>query len=400
MAEPKPKSTGKTIPIADVARPGKSVPADNSKSVIVPNRPMVKDPMVVENAAEAESPPEPSPKLFAKAERKLQPLEQPAADTDLPAADKQDAADEKQPAEADKSEASQPAEPAETAPAGDEAPADKEEPNKDAKKAAEADEAKAAEAAKHQAAVDKLADSKQYYLPINTVEKRRSRRFVLLGVLLSLVLLIAWGDVAIDAGLINSNGLPHTHFFDQQTVTPAAATASPTFKSFTALFSQLTFRYPSDWELISRGSTKTLDIASLNPSQKTDPNSGIAVVFESPSPEPSQGSFTVEYVHYQKLPHKIGGAVYLRDLVCQSQNGKTTHIIVRSSLTNDNTESVGQQLTSIEQSFQNPDGQSSSEFGITAFPMFASVDEAKQFIQSSDYQLARAILLSTMPAKH
>ena len=49
MAESK-KSEGKKI--IDVAHPGKSSPSENSKSVIVNKREIMKDPMVVEDSLE------------------------------------------------------------------------------------------------------------------------------------------------------------------------------------------------------------------------------------------------------------------------------------------------------------------------------------------------------------
>jgi hypothetical protein len=68
--------------------------------------------------------------------------------------------------------------------------------------------------AKHDEAIQQLVDSKQYFLPINAVEKRKTRHFVILGVLLSVLLLLAWGDIALDAGLIQISGIkPATHFF-------------------------------------------------------------------------------------------------------------------------------------------------------------------------------------------
>jgi hypothetical protein len=75
-------------------------------------------------------------------------------------------------------------------------------------------EAEAKQQAEHDAAIQKLVDSKKYFLPINAVEKRRSKRFVAVGVLLSLLLLAAWADIAADAGLISVPGVkPVTHFF-------------------------------------------------------------------------------------------------------------------------------------------------------------------------------------------
>ncbi len=85
--------------------------------------------------------------------------------------------------------------------------------------------------AEREEALQKLTESKKYYLPINTIEKRRSKRFVILGILLSLLLIVAWLDIALDAGLIsNSSNLPHTNFFAATAPAPTSsvAPASPT----------------------------------------------------------------------------------------------------------------------------------------------------------------------------
>jgi outer membrane biosynthesis protein TonB len=75
-------------------------------------------------------------------------------------------------------------------------------------------EDEAAKQAEHDANIQKIVDSKKYFLPINSVEKRRSARFVALGIVLSLLLAVAWVDVALDAGLIHlGNVKPVTHFF-------------------------------------------------------------------------------------------------------------------------------------------------------------------------------------------
>jgi archaellum component FlaD/FlaE len=75
-------------------------------------------------------------------------------------------------------------------------------------------DAEAEAQAKHDAAIQQLVDSKQYFLPINAVEKRRTKRVVVLGIVLSIILALAWVDVALDAGLIHIAGVkPVTHFF-------------------------------------------------------------------------------------------------------------------------------------------------------------------------------------------
>lgn len=272
-------------PIVDVAHPGKSAPSGNSKSVIVSNRPLLKDPMVVaddaktpddspsQNAAtkitvkgpdkpgtqpltaplletetpdasetaaetanpdkpapapkaasEAESKPEPEPepkpetepeaKLKPKHEKVLKPsatntpADEPAAASDAPTPEDKDGKDQpatdKPKPDATENENGDKPETADTDAEG----------QSPTKVSTEQLEAEAAAQAKHQAAIEKLADSKKYYLPINTVEKRRSRRFVAVGIILSLLLIVAWADIALDAGLIQIHGLkPVTHFF-------------------------------------------------------------------------------------------------------------------------------------------------------------------------------------------
>ena len=70
MSEAK-KKTAK--PIADVSHPGKSAPSSTSKPVIVTNRPILKDPMMVDEDTTI------VPVTVSRtAEPKLEPLSQPA----------------------------------------------------------------------------------------------------------------------------------------------------------------------------------------------------------------------------------------------------------------------------------------------------------------------------------
>lgn len=81
----------------------------------------------------------------------------------------------------------------------------------EAEAAAEAD----AEA-ERQAKLQEMVDNKTYYLPITTSETRKARQFVAVGVLLSIVLIAAWLDIALDAGLIHLGNLHAlTHFFSE-----------------------------------------------------------------------------------------------------------------------------------------------------------------------------------------
>lgn len=79
-----------------------------------------------------------------------------------------------------------------------------------------ADKAAIKQAAEHEAAIQKLVDSKQYYLPIKTVEQRRSQRNVIYGVLFTAFLIAAWLNIALDAGLIELGRIqPVTNFFSK-----------------------------------------------------------------------------------------------------------------------------------------------------------------------------------------
>jgi hypothetical protein len=234
----KPKKSKKHI--ADVQEPGTTAPTPTSRPVIVTNRPLLQDPIVVEQADEAVAKPaddQPAAALPSNQKVAIQPLE--AVD-----AEKQDGAGDEEPllpetesvAEADEAEdiaetpESRPAAPdqsPESAPASlnqadqpalaNPTPDDggEQEPGGTPKQTlAKQAEAEAAAQAKHDAEVQEMIDSKRYVLPINAVEKRKSKRFVVLGVLLAVILIIIWLDIALDAGIIKLGGLePLTHFF-------------------------------------------------------------------------------------------------------------------------------------------------------------------------------------------
>lgn len=70
--------------------------------------------------------------------------------------------------------------------------------------------------AERQANLDKIAAAKTYYLPINQVVRRRSKRIAVLGAVLIVVLGLAWLDIALDAQLITIPGVEApTHFFSK-----------------------------------------------------------------------------------------------------------------------------------------------------------------------------------------
>jgi len=224
------KSSGaKPVRISDVAKPGKTAPSASSKPIIVTNRPVLRDPMTVENTSGDKA----SSTTLPLSHLKIAPLsdeaksqltdDKAAADTKTEkAADNAEPAPE--PASADPETDSKPepeaateSAPAETATTDE---PDKEsdlttddEPTKPvpSNQKAEADQAAADQRAKE---LEDLVESRKFYLPINQVEKRRAKRYAWAGILLIILLAVAWADIAADAGIITIPGVkPLTHFF-------------------------------------------------------------------------------------------------------------------------------------------------------------------------------------------
>lgn len=68
--------------------------------------------------------------------------------------------------------------------------------------------------AKQEEEINKLVESKEYFLPINAVERHRSKVIALLGLLLIIVLALVLLDVMMDSGMLHIPGVsPVTHFF-------------------------------------------------------------------------------------------------------------------------------------------------------------------------------------------
>jgi hypothetical protein len=227
--------------IIDVAHPGQTAPPKTSKPVIITNRTILKDPMMVDGEPEASekvpaksvkataptlSPstakaaltkndtPEEPPAPIAEESKKPEPAKNPEPDTEPETKPDEEPEAKPEPA-AEPEEASEPEQPESDPEAETES---EEKTEKDTTAMPSSLEAQAEAAAKaeadHDAGVQKLVDSKQYYLPINSVEKRKTRRFVVLGLLVVILLALAWADIALDAGLIHVDGIqPLTHFF-------------------------------------------------------------------------------------------------------------------------------------------------------------------------------------------
>lgn len=204
MADAKPKDSK----VFDVAKPGKSEPTASSKPIIVTNRPVLKDPMVVGDeqptAVEGENLPVSSTAPLAPPSATritLEPIRH-----DEQAGAKSGEAEPKS-NDADDVEAAKPSE-QQNDTDDEELPAGK------PKTTTEDDEKAAQQAAQRAEELTKLAESQKYYLPINQIEKRRNKRYAVAGALLIVVLILVWADVALDAGIVTIPGIKApTHFF-------------------------------------------------------------------------------------------------------------------------------------------------------------------------------------------
>lgn len=216
MANKKQPVTG----VFDIAKPGRSglAASATTKPVIISNRPVMQDPMMVSDATSNDDRAT-APVLKPTKKVVIQPLHEgvvpeepaaPAPTTPEPVVAKSQLVTAeisiptvKKPEPAPAEEPEQPKEPAEKV-AQPVSPLSK-------------DEQSEADTQKTQARVarlEKLIEDEQYFLPINTVEERRSRRLAILGLILIIVLSLAWYDSALDAGLVpNTYNLPHTTFF-------------------------------------------------------------------------------------------------------------------------------------------------------------------------------------------
>lgn len=259
MSNEKPKSSAAASKkVFDVARPGKSSASPTSKPIIITNRPVLKDPMMASGPAgvpPVEDKPVPSkPSTRIKIAPLSDDLETPSDPAAEDTAQKEPEAVPEAPADAEVPEASladegaeteSPAE--ETASAEETTKSDKKEPDAapedEAKPQAEQtepevaleddseedpdqpsaqradqkeDEEVARKEAERQAEVQKVIMSRKYYLPIDAVGKRRAKRYVILGIVLIVILIAVWADIALDSGMFHVHGIkPLTHFFNK-----------------------------------------------------------------------------------------------------------------------------------------------------------------------------------------
>lgn len=281
MTTPKKTNSPADKKIFDVAKPGKSAPTASGKPIIITNRPILKDPMVVDKSGQDTATATPLAPSKPSTRIKISPLddalkeelatptstdegEVPAEKSDAeltpaaveegatiptesevtatpevktettevpPAAEATDAPAPSESAEPAANEApaekpaedttpateEQPTAAAEEAVATEAAPADNTTTEGDAQKPlSKADEEAARKEAERQAELQKLIDSKKFYLPIDRKGKRRTKWHVALGVIFIVVLAVAWVDIALDSGMVHVAGVKsYTHFFSK-----------------------------------------------------------------------------------------------------------------------------------------------------------------------------------------
>jgi anti-sigma28 factor (negative regulator of flagellin synthesis) len=198
------KMPPKDTKISDVASPGKTAPSMSSRPIVVTNRSVLAtDPMIVD-ASKAAAPDD----VIAMTRRTAKTIEPVSADAQPVAAGPAKAAlPILAPAEvAEPTPPVEPAKPMVTARKEETAASDAQ------SKAADA-ETEAVEDARVQK-LEGLVASGTYAVPINAIQRKRSRMFVATMCLLALVLAVLLLDALLDVGVVSLPSIiPHTHLF-------------------------------------------------------------------------------------------------------------------------------------------------------------------------------------------
>jgi anti-sigma28 factor (negative regulator of flagellin synthesis) len=205
----------KSTRIMDVKSPGKVAPEASSRPILVTNRPVLaSDPMVVAGDSDGRSTDVAGPPVVTgRSAKVIRPIRAEAAD---------EADETKEPAVPEpETEAEAPAESPVAAKTEAPAPAlvratgsgKPETRDAEAEASAAETEAETARLVRLQE-LEQLIASGQYAVPIDAVQRKRSRTFVFLMCLLALVLAVVLLDVLLDTGIVKlPAGIPHTHIF-------------------------------------------------------------------------------------------------------------------------------------------------------------------------------------------
>jgi hypothetical protein len=238
----------KPVKIDDVKRPDKVAPSSSSRPILVTNRPTLKnDPMMTPDDTKSDDddtrtqPMSHSPKIIAPVSADLlsssDDSDEKSADSDENKVEDEQANDNTQSSEAtgkaDSEEVSS-SEPDEDKAASSgsaidghglksaELPVTEIKPpssddERDPEAEVTAQEIAIAEAeAKREEEVEGIIASGKYVVPINAIERRRSRTATALLVLLAVVLAVILADAVADVGIVHvPASFPHTHFFSK-----------------------------------------------------------------------------------------------------------------------------------------------------------------------------------------
>lgn len=199
----------KSAKLFDVAQPGKTAASSTSRPVIVGHKSQAKDPMVVEDPKEDNDQPSKS------ADEQPAKVLKPKRATVIAPLDNSIAKEEKKPEEPD-----EPAEPVEVEePKEDKAQEEAEPKSSDAANvAAVAESVDSKQALKKEkreledrnAEIESLIESKQFYVPIGQVTKRRRMNFFLIILLLMVLAAVIALNFAIDAEILDIGFAPLT----------------------------------------------------------------------------------------------------------------------------------------------------------------------------------------------
>ena len=404
MAKVKSKAKTAAVPISDVAPPNASAPSPSSKSIIIPSRPLMRDPMMTPPAETAPEAPQESAQTSAPAVVQTAPvaLTMSHERVILPPS-------------------SSTTKPATVIPMTDVTPPPTAESNKDVETEPKASSAAVAEPMnleaveakqediedERRAAIDALVTSEKYFLPVDGVELKKARYTAFFGILLIIVLAVAWADAAIDAGLVPAHNVPHTHFFassnSNTTPSPSAAPTPTAFKNTTTPQGKVQFRYPSSWSSKDLSSDQTGDSFKVQPTRVdliTTVNAQIIYYTNKvspPSPTTETTRVTVLDVSYQPFAISKSATAYVRDLVYKDAKGT---IGVNSSVTGDQLVKISDILDGPTSDYQTALKPQKYSFSLDAKRTVGNVEgygtltAAQKELKNPIFQQGRKILLS------
>jgi len=215
----------KSPKIVDVKHPGKTAPTTSSRPIVVTNRPILtSDPMMVAGQGSARVSVSDKPaELINRTAKAVEPI---AATRRVPAEEVPGPVSEAAPGPNTELPANPGSEP-EVSPSAsldsNPGPAvqniapevSQDEPKRDSEAEATANETAILEAQEaRQQELESLVASGKYNVPINAVQRKRSRARTIALCLLALVLALVLLDVVFDMGTVKPPvNLPHTHFF-------------------------------------------------------------------------------------------------------------------------------------------------------------------------------------------